>query len=162
MVPELEALRPRAWKPDPGFTIGNRAPYVDPFPYGIPGTSQTIIFSRWGDELPNHDDVISLLDNAEHDIEREIEYRGWDEPMAKIQGWNFQTARLVITNDEEEDGVTHKQLLSFLNGLRLFGQQFGFWKCDMELYDSRFSAFTRGYGRLGWAQPPREAIAAEA
>lgn len=62
------------------------------------------------------------------------------------------------------DGMNHRQLLSFLNGLRLFGQQYGFWKCDMELYDAKFTEHTRGQGVLevAAAAPSRAEAVAEA
>lgn len=60
------------------------------------------------------------------------------------------------------NGMNHRQLLSFLNGLRLFGQQYGFWKCDMELFDARFMEHTRGTGFLEVAAPPRAEVLAKA
>ncbi|KAI4275335.1 MAG: hypothetical protein L6R38_005890 [Xanthoria sp. 2 TBL-2021] len=133
---ESTDLEPRAFRLNPGSRIGAGPKYIDPFPYRIPGTSQTIIFSKWGDELPDFDDVISALDKAEADLELELKNRGYDDFIGKIRGWNFESAHIVIRNDMGSDGMNHRQLLSFLNGLRLFGQQYGFWKCDMELYDA--------------------------
>lgn len=132
---------------------------MDPLRYRIPRSGQTIIFSHWGDELPNFDDVISALDKAEAELEGEVQRRGYDENMGKIRGWNFQTAHVVMRNDKGPDGMNHRELLSFLNGLRLFGQQYGFWTCEMELYNERYTQRTRGRGVLEVAPPPPRAEA---
>ncbi|KAL9000343.1 MAG: hypothetical protein Q9169_001060 [Polycauliona sp. 2 TL-2023] len=130
-----------------------------PSSYRIPRTTRVIFFANYGDEL-NHDDVISTLDKAEDDLKSELKIR--DDYIGKILGWNFLSAHLVIRNDKGSDGVDHRQLLSFLNGLRLFGQQYGFWICDMELFDIRSAIPEKGRGRLEVAASPRAEAVAEA
>ena len=142
--------------------IGAGPDYMDPLRYRISRSGQTIIFSHWGNELPNFDDVISALDKAEVELEEEVQRRGYDENMGKIRGWNFQTAHVVVRNYKGPDGMNHRELLSFLNGLRLFGQQYGFWTCEMELHNQRYTQRTRGRGVLEVAPPPRAEAVAEA
>ncbi|KAL8874272.1 MAG: hypothetical protein Q9198_006910, partial [Flavoplaca austrocitrina] len=134
--------------------VGAGPHYRDPFHFHIPRTTQTIIFTRWGDEL-NHDDVISVIEKAEEDVERELKNRGHDDFIGKIRGWNFYSAHLVIRNDKGSDGMDHRDLLSYLKGLRLFGETYGFWKCEMELYDTGYTVNVRGHGTLEVAAPPR-------
>ncbi|KAL8952100.1 MAG: hypothetical protein Q9222_001968 [Ikaeria aurantiellina] len=140
-----------------------RPPFKEGFAYRLPGNwRQYIIFTHWSTELSKFDDVIDVLDKAEDELAREVKSQAGDRAIEKRRGWNFHSAHLVVTNDNGLDGMNHRDLLGFLNGLRLFGQQFGFWTCDMEFYDGTLTVSTRGKGRLEWAQPPREGVVADA
>ena len=127
----------------------------DPFRYRIPRSTKSLIFSHYGEELTHFDDVVDMIDQAEDQLTNEIKHRGWDEPIAKIRGWNLHTARLQVFNNAGGDGVTHKELVQFLWGLRESGMEFGFWNCDIEFYDSRFTISTRARVHLGLAPEPR-------
>lgn len=58
--------------------------------------------------------------------------------------------------------MDHRDLLSYLKGLRLFGETYGFWKCEMVLYDTGYTVNVRGHGTLEVAAPPRMEADAEA
>ncbi|KAL8714122.1 MAG: hypothetical protein Q9220_001850 [cf. Caloplaca sp. 1 TL-2023] len=137
----------------------SRPPFEEGFRFRLPnGNRQWIIFEHWSTELPNHDDVISAIEKAEAELWREIKASP-DRAIEARRGWNFQTAHIVVTNAWGEGGINHHELLGFLHGLRLFGQQFGFWTSDLTFWDARRSPSTRGRGRLEWARPPREGMA---
>ncbi|KAL8727217.1 MAG: hypothetical protein Q9166_006181 [cf. Caloplaca sp. 2 TL-2023] len=154
---------------DPGFSLTARPHFQDPYIYHIPPQpkwprgGKSIIFSQWDTELPNFDDVISVLDKAETELEREIKNKGWDPgAIEPRRGWNDRTAHLVVVNAQGIVGMDHHELLVYLDGLRQFGFQYGFWTAQMEFYDSTYAIDTRGRGYLEWARPPREGVAAEA
>lgn len=103
-------------------------------------------FFQWGQELPIFDDVISMLDIAEADLESEFYLD--DPPIQQRRTWKYQTAHLVITNDLGADGLNHKALLEYLDGLRKFGFVHGFWNSEFDFYDKKFYLDLRGKGRL--------------
>lgn len=73
--------------------------------------------------------------------------------MPNIKTWTFETVQLVAVNDVGLDGMTHKELVDALAGLRLAGELMGFWQCHIQLDDSRLTLYDRGKIRLTLAPP---------
>lgn len=96
--------------------------------------------------MPNFDDVVDLLENAERDLEHELGPGGHDQPIAKVRTWRFGTAHLWIRNLDEY--LDHRDLLAFLGGIRESGFEFGFWEGRLAFYDNVFTAIERGTGVL--------------
>ncbi|KAL8958593.1 MAG: hypothetical protein Q9183_005806 [Haloplaca sp. 2 TL-2023] len=113
-------------------------------------------FSEWGPELPNFDDVIQVIENAEAEIARQMK----SGTLEKQRGWNFQSAHLVVKNLQGRDGMTYGELVEFLRGLRLFGEVYGFFTCKLMFWNRRYTIDFRGSGFLDVAPPPRGLFAA--
>ena len=71
--------------------------------------------------------------------------------MKKIRIWTYQTANLILLNEEGIDGMTHREAFSFLSGLRLSGEIFGFWTSHVDLVDKKFAVDGRGKALLAIA-----------
>ncbi|KAL8903785.1 MAG: hypothetical protein Q9207_003709 [Kuettlingeria erythrocarpa] len=67
----------------------------DPFKWDIPRSTRSLIFSGWGDEIEKFDDVIDVIQNAQQRLAQEIKFQGYDDAVAKIRSWTFETAHLV-------------------------------------------------------------------
>ncbi|KAI4176939.1 MAG: hypothetical protein LQ343_000796 [Gyalolechia ehrenbergii] len=141
--------------------VGTKAPYPENFRYKIARSAKYIEFQGWGDEFPIFDDVADMLDKAEDDLERDIKQQGWDQHVRRIRTWTFETAHLVVKNDEGGDGVYHKELMEFLRGLGDFGRQYGFFTCRMTFYNNQFTVDKRAIAELSVYTGPR-AVAATA
>lgn len=133
-----------------------RPKFPDPYFYQRRGQSRAIVFSDWGEELPNFDDVITVLDRAEAELEREPIHQMI---ARRRKPWIFQSARLTVEN--RYDSLNVQELLAFLQELRLFGVQYGFWSSEMDFHDSDYTGYKRGKGYLEWAKPKSVGKAAE-
>ncbi|KAL8736505.1 MAG: hypothetical protein Q9166_000297 [cf. Caloplaca sp. 2 TL-2023] len=129
--------------------------FPDPYRWRIPRSTRSLIFSGWGSELPEFDDVITLIERAQLQIESEIDRYHGDRAMKKISTWTEENAHLVLLNDEGPDGVKHREALAFLAGLRLSGEVFGFWSSFIQLFDTRYTIPVRGKAQLSIARTAR-------
>ena len=112
----------------------------DPFSYRIRTSSKSIIYRQLGAELPSFDDVISTLDSAEAEIEREASMH---RPIIQQRTWSFGTARLVM-KPIARDTMNQAQLLQYLWGLREMGFQYGFWESRLVFFDSAYGMRATG------------------
>ena len=96
--------------------------------------------------MPNFDDVVDLLENAERDLEHELDVGVYDEPVAKSRSWKFETAHLRVYNSHAD--LNHRALLAFLGGIRESGFVFGFWEGHVDFFDTVFTETQRGTGVL--------------
>lgn len=143
---------------DGSLSLAEPPDFPEPYEWRIPRSSQLLIFSKWGDELPYFDDVIDLIERAQRQIQSDIDGYHGDTVMKKITSWTEETATLVTLNDEGGDGMTHRELIRFLAGLRLSGEVFGFWSSNIALYDSRRTSTKRGEAILSIAKPGQRVI----
>ena len=120
----------------------------DPFRYRLPHSSLSLIYSHWGAELPNFDDVITTLDLAEASLESEIKGSAGDEPLVVKREWKFGTAKLMVFNAAARDGLTHREALKFLWGMRVAGMVYGFWDCRIVFSDESLTRSERGRAGL--------------
>ncbi|KAL8715731.1 MAG: hypothetical protein Q9220_000398 [cf. Caloplaca sp. 1 TL-2023] len=90
----------------------------DPFIWKCPGTSgYNIRFLNWGVQFPLFDDVISVIDMAESDLEKELKVA--DEVIKNRRDWSFGTAGLNInTRDSEGRMFIKSRMVAWLKGLR--------------------------------------------
>ncbi|KAL8869162.1 MAG: hypothetical protein Q9174_004475 [Haloplaca sp. 1 TL-2023] len=122
------------------------------FVFRLPSDPAIIVaLGKWGAELPNFDDVIQVIENAQAEIARATKSGA----LEKQRGWNFQSAHLVIENTMGIDGITYGELGDFLRALRFFGELYGFFTCQMTFYNRRKTLEFRGNGLLEIAPPPR-------
>lgn len=97
--------------------------------------------------------MIDVIENAQQRLAQDIKSQGYDTAVAKIRSWTLETAHLVASNDVGADGMTHRELIDALAGLRLAGELFGFWQCHIQLVNSRFTQYQRGKLRLTSTPP---------
>ncbi|KAI4192315.1 MAG: hypothetical protein LQ346_004360 [Caloplaca aetnensis] len=135
------------------LTVAAPPKLPNPYKWNIPGSTQSLIFSGWGDEIERFDDVIDVIENAQQRLAQDIKSQGYDTAVAKIRSWTLETAHLVASNDVGADGMTHRELIDALAGLRLAGELFGFWQCHIQLVNSRFTQYQRGKLRLTSTPP---------
>ncbi|KAI4128147.1 MAG: hypothetical protein LQ338_002884 [Usnochroma carphineum] len=133
------------------LAAGPRLP--DPFTWPVPGGTQVLIFTHWGNKFPVFDHVVDLIEKVELELENEIKAAGGDQRMEVSRTWSFNTAQLKTYNALRARGMSHRELLRFLGGLRTNGMVYGFWACDIEFHDSRFMMHLRGKGVLSSIQP---------
>ncbi|KAL8940806.1 MAG: hypothetical protein Q9216_002632 [Gyalolechia sp. 2 TL-2023] len=134
---------------------GSKSPYPENFRYKIPRSAKYIVFHGWGDEFPVFDDVADILDRAEDDLDRDRRQAGGDQPVRRVRTWTFETAHLVVKNDQGGDGVTHRELIEFLRGLGEFGRQYGFFTCRMTFYNDQFTVDRRAIAEISVYTGPR-------
>lgn len=123
--------------------------YPDPFTWRILGQKyRSLIFSAWGEELPNFDDVIQVIETAQKQLTH-------DSPlvMKKVSEWEEGTARIFAMNDQGRDGMTQREMISFLDGLRLSGEVLGFFKSHVVLWDRQLTISDRGKLMLTTTKP---------
>ncbi|KAL8943663.1 MAG: hypothetical protein Q9211_000898 [Gyalolechia sp. 1 TL-2023] len=148
--------------PYSSLPVGTKPPFAEHVRYKIPRSAKYIDFYGWGDEFPIFDDVADMLDEAENDLQRDIEDRGGDHPVRRIRTWTFETAHLVVVNDAGGDGVDHGELMQFLRGVGEFGRQYGFFTCRMIFYNPQLSIEKRAMAELSVYTGPKEAAATAA
>ncbi|KAL8706084.1 MAG: hypothetical protein Q9201_000849 [Fulgogasparrea decipioides] len=99
--------------------------FPEHYRWRIPRSTQFLDFSGWGDELPIFDDVIALIERVQLQLHAEISTDHTDRAMQKIKTWTDGTASLVLVNEKDTDGMSHREAIRFLEGLRLSGEVFG-------------------------------------
>ena len=102
--------------------------------------------------MPNFDDVVDMIDQAEEEVDNMIKNRQGNLSIGRFKGWNFGTARLSI-QCPKYDGLTYHQLLAYLKGLRMSGFVYGFFEVQILFYDNTLTAHDRGTGLLEINQP---------
>ena len=101
-----------------------------------------LLYSHYGPEMPNFDDVVEMIDKAEDELESEI--KSGNPPIPKIRGWNLGTARLSVSNPNGYDGLNHRSLIQYLKGLRVSGFVYGFFEVHIVFYDGALTISERG------------------
>ncbi|KAL9599876.1 MAG: hypothetical protein Q9219_003570 [cf. Caloplaca sp. 3 TL-2023] len=124
--------------------------YPENYRYRLHNSQKSIIFSEWGDEFPRFDDVADMLDKAVEKLRQEINSKGYNEAMPAIWQFDFEGAHLMVMNGERADGVSHLELIDFLEGLQSFGEQFGFFRCYMHLENRQKTLSARGRAVLSF------------
>jgi len=99
------------------------------------------VFSNYGPELPNFDDVNDIIENAEDELQSESNPRA---AIKKTRGWNLGTARLSISNPNQYDGLDHRSLSQFLTALKESGWLYGFFGVHITFYDDWFTIPEKG------------------
>ncbi|KAI4191177.1 MAG: hypothetical protein L6R41_000314 [Letrouitia leprolyta] len=145
--------------PHSSVLLNSTCPYPERYRYRLPRSAKSIEFSSWGAEFPIFDDVADMLDKAENDLTEDIKAQGWDRPIRRIRTWTFESARLVVRNDEGGNGVNHRDLITFLRGLGDFGMVHGFWACKMVFWDTYYSVDRRGVAEISVHAGPRDGVA---
>ncbi|KAL8646736.1 MAG: hypothetical protein Q9210_005962 [Variospora velana] len=131
------------------FSIQAKPKLPEPYPWKVPGahSTQTLVFSRWGDELP-FDDARDLIELGQVRISADMKIHH-DLAMPKAKTWTFEAAQLFSINDVGMDGMVHSEARRALAGLWSFGMQYGAYpECEIQLVDSRYTVHERGKFRL--------------
>ncbi|KAL9018136.1 MAG: hypothetical protein Q9185_004543 [Variospora sp. 1 TL-2023] len=133
----------------PSLSIQTKPKLPEPFRWKVPGvhSSQTLVFSRWGDELP-FDDARDVIELGEKRISDDMRIHH-DVAMPKAKVWTFEAAQLFSMNDVGMDGMVHSEARRALEGLWNFGMEYGAYpECEIQLEDSRYTVRERGKFRL--------------
>ncbi|KAI4153790.1 MAG: hypothetical protein LQ341_000484 [Variospora aurantia] len=121
----------------------------EPYPWKVPGarSSQTLVFSRWGDELP-FDDAREVIELGQTRISADMMIHH-DVAMPRAKTWTVEAAQLFSMNDVGMDGMVHSEARRALEGLWSFGMQYGAYpECEIQLVDSLYTVHERGKFRL--------------
>ncbi|KAI4284124.1 MAG: hypothetical protein L6R35_004985 [Caloplaca aegaea] len=133
----------------PSLSIQAKPKLPEPYRWKVPGvhSSQTLVFSRWGDELP-FDDARDVIELGQMRISAEMEIHH-DVAMPRVKTWTFEAAQLFSMNDVGMDGMVHSEARRALAGLWSFGMEYGAYpECEIQLVDSRYTVHERGKFRL--------------
>ncbi|KAL8980115.1 MAG: hypothetical protein Q9177_005968, partial [Variospora cf. flavescens] len=133
----------------PSLSIQAKPNLPEPYPWKVPGarSSQTLVFSRWGDELP-FDDAREVIELGQTRISADMMIHH-DVAMPRAKTWTVEAAQLFSMNDVGMDGMVHSEARRALEGLWSFGMQYGAYpECEIQLVDSLYTVHERGKFRL--------------